>query len=304
MDIERLRGFLMVAHHGHFGRAAEHLNITQPGLTKRIRGLEETLGGVLLHRDRQPILLTHLGRQLLPAAQRLVRDADAFLVQSQRTVAGETGTLAIGFGLSTISLAPQIISKFRSVVPDVGVIMNDFSSREMVDRIRRDELDLGFVRLPIPGDLDMLPLATDQLAVAVPADVPISDLNLEQLRDYDFVALRDGRGPGLASQIQAWCRVYSFSPRVVQEADDIQTVLALVAAGLGCAIVPASAATLLPGQLKIFLLPGSEAVWRVGAAWAPSGNTGALARLIKILQDWSALQGAAAEIPGLALEPS
>jgi DNA-binding transcriptional LysR family regulator len=91
---------------------------------------------------------------------------------------------------------------------------------------------------------------------------------------------------------------------VVQEADDIQTVLALVAAGLGCAIVPASAARLLPGRLKIFPLPGKEAVWRVGAAWTPSGNSGALTRLIKLLQDWSALQGAAAEIPGLALDPT
>jgi DNA-binding transcriptional LysR family regulator len=304
MDIERLRAFLTVAHHGNFGRAAEHLHITQPGLTKRIRGLEEALGGVLLHRDRQPILLTQLGRQLLPAAQRLVRDADAFLVQARRTVAGETGTLAIGFGLSTISLAPQIISKFRSLVPDVAVTMNDFSSREMVDRIRREELDLGFVRLPAPGDLDMLPLATDQLAVAVPADLAISAQNLKLLRNYDFVALRDGRGPGLTSQIQGWCRACFFSPRVVQEADDIQTVLALVAAGLGCAIVPASAATLLPGRLKIFLLPGNEAVWRVGAAWKPSAYSGALTRLIKIIQDWSALQGAAAEIPGLAPELS
>ena len=148
MDIERLRAFVAVAGHGHFGHAAEQLHITQPGLTKRIRALEHALGGTLFDRDRQPIVLTQLGRHLLPVGQRLVRDADAFLLEARRTVAGETGTLAIGFGLSTITLAPRIISKFRSIVPNVGVTMNDFSSREMIDRIRRKRTGSGVRQIP------------------------------------------------------------------------------------------------------------------------------------------------------------
>ncbi len=298
MDIERLRAFITVADHGHFGRAAEHLHISQPGLTKRIRALEHTLGGTLFDRDRQPIFATQLGRHLLPVAQRLVRDADAFLLEARRTAAGETGTLAIGFGLSTITLAPRIISRFRSLVPDVGVIMNDFSSREMIDRIRREDLDLGFVRFPVSNDLASFSLATDRLAIAVPAGLEFADEDrLRQLGELKFVALRDERGPGLARQIREWCHAHNFRPGVVQQADDIQTVLALVAAGMGCAIVPASSATLLPGRLKLFLLPGDEAVWRIGAVWKATCNTGALARAIKLIQDWSEPDAAGAEIP-------
>ncbi|ATY31128.1 LysR family transcriptional regulator [Sphingomonas psychrotolerans] len=83
MDIERLRAFCTVADHGHFGRAAEHLHITQPGLTKRIHGLEHTLGGPLFDRGRQPVVLTQLGRQLLPGAQRLLREAEGFLLDAE-----------------------------------------------------------------------------------------------------------------------------------------------------------------------------------------------------------------------------
>ena len=298
MDIERLRAFIAVADHGHFRHAAEQLHITQPGLTKRIRALEHTLGGTLFDRDRQPICVTPLGRHLLPVAQRLVRDADAFLLEARRTVAGETGTLAIGFGLSTITLAPRIIRRFRSLIPDVGVTMNDFSSREMIDRIRRDELDLGFVRFPVSSDLASVPLAIDRLAIAVPADLALaSEGRLSQLEKFKFVALRDERGPGLARQIREWCHAHAFHPAVIQQADDIQTELALVAAGMGCAIVPASSASLLPGRLRLFLLPGDEAVWRVGAVWMATRTTGPLARATRLIQDWSEPDAAGAEIP-------
>ena len=298
MDIERLRAFITIADHGHFSRAAEQLHITQPGLTKRIRALEHTLDGILFDRDRQPIVLTQLGRHLLPVAQRLVRDADAFFLEARRTAAGETGTLAVGFGLSTITLAPRIISRFRSLVPGVGVTMNDFSSREMIDRIRRDELDLGFVRFPVSSDLASIGLATDRLAIAVPASLELTNEDrLRQLEELKFVALQEERGPGLARQIRQWCQAHAFHPAVVQHADDIQTVLALVAAGIGCAIVPASSATLLPGRLRLFLLPGVEAVWSVGAAWRATRNTGALARAIKLIQHWSEPDAAGAEIP-------
>lgn len=298
MEIGRLRAFIAVADLAHFGRAAEYLHLTQPGLTKRIRSLEDVLGGALLDRDRHPVSLTALGQQLLPAARRLVADADMFILEAKRSVAGETGSLAIGFGLSTITLAPRIINRFRSLAPRVAVTMNDFSSREMIGRIRRDELDLGFVRFPVPADLDSLPLATDQLAVAVPAGLEMAkDDLLLHLSEREFIALRDDRGPGLANQIRHWCHAHAFHPRVVQQADDIQTVLALVAAGLGCAIVPASSTMLLAGRLKLFLLPGAKAIWRVGAAWRPGRNVGALARAIRVVQDWSESDSERNEIP-------
>ena len=261
MDTERLRAFVAIAEHGHFGRAADRLNITQPGLTKRIHALEAELGGALFDRQRQPAAVTPLGRLLLPQATRILSDFDALMDNARRAAAGEIGSLAIGFGLSTISIAPRLVARFRAVHPNVGVTMNDFSSHEQVELLRRDALDLGFVRLPVPAEFEALPLATDQLAVASPAGIEVRGGGdpVQAVADQDFVALRDERGPGLSAQIRAWCRASAFHPRIVQEADDIQTVLALVAAGLGCAIVPASSAALLPGRLTLTPIAGEAA---------------------------------------------
>lgn len=164
--------------------------------------------------------------------------------------------------------------------------MNDFSSSEQIDRIRRDELDLGFVRFPVPPDIEALPLATDRLALAAPANVQFDRSSwLEQLRATNMIALRDARGPGLAAQVRGWQRSVAFDPRVVHHADDIQTVLALVAAGLGCAIVPASSAALLAGHIRLEPL-GDDTRWTVGAAWKPGRTAGPLARFIAILRDF------------------
>jgi DNA-binding transcriptional LysR family regulator len=286
MDIDRLKAFVAVAESAHFGRAAAGLHITQPGLTKRLRTLEAEIGGALLDRDRHPIALTALGRLLLPRAQRLVAQAEAFRADAKAAVRGTIGSLHLGFGLSTLTLAPAIVHRFRSALPDVAVTMNDFSSSEQIDRIRRDELDLGFVRFPVPPDIEALPLATDRLALAAPANVRFDRSSwLEQLRATNMIALRDARGPGLAAQVRGWQRSVAFDPRVVHHADDIQTVLALVAAGLGCAIVPASSAALLAGHIRLEPL-GDDTRWTVGAAWKPGRTAGPLARFIAILRDF------------------
>ncbi|PSJ43556.1 LysR family transcriptional regulator [Allosphingosinicella deserti] len=99
MDTERLRAFVALAEHGHFARAAHRLNITQPGLTKRIHALEAELGGALFDRQRQPAGVTPLGRLLLPQARRILSDIDALVDDARRAAAGEIGSLAIGFGL-------------------------------------------------------------------------------------------------------------------------------------------------------------------------------------------------------------
>lgn len=297
MDIDRLRAFVAVAECAHFRRAAARLHITQPGLTKRVRTLEAEIGGALLDRDRTPIALTALGRLLLPRAQRLIAQAEAFRADAKAAVRGTIGSLHLGFGLSTLTLAPTIVHRFRAELPDVAVTMDDFSSSEQIERIRRDDLDLGFVRFPVPTDMEAVPLATDRLALAAPANVRFDQHNwLEQLRDTNMIALRDARGPGLAAQVRAWQRAVTFDPQVVHHADDIQTVLALVSAGLGWAIVPASSAALLARHITLEPL-GDDTEWTVGAAWKPGRAEGPLARFVAIVRDFECRAGAATSGP-------
>ncbi|MFS2108060.1 LysR family substrate-binding domain-containing protein [Sphingomonas sp. Sphisp140] len=192
----------------------------------------------------------------------------------------------IGFGLSTIAVAPRLIARFRAAHPGVSVSMDDYSSQEQVNRLRRDELDLGFIRLPAPPDLTACPLASDRLAIAVPQnlDIPSGARLRSWLATQDFIALREARGPGLAAQVRVWCRSAALDPKVMQEADDIQTVLALVSAGLGCAIVPVSSEALLPGRLRLLPVEGKEGAWSIGAAWKAQREVGALGHLVRIVR--------------------
>src|SRR4051794_25854294 len=131
----RLRAFVAVADHRGFGRAAEHLRVTQPALTKQIQALERELGGVLFTRGRRGAELTSFGATLLPQARALVTEAYEFTQRARRLARGEVGHLTVGFGLSTIDIAPRAVAAFRQQRPEVEVSLEDLPSPVQADRI-------------------------------------------------------------------------------------------------------------------------------------------------------------------------
>ncbi|TDD63615.1 LysR family transcriptional regulator, partial [Actinomadura rubrisoli] len=168
MEIRLLRGFLAVVEHGGFGRAASAASMTQPALTKQIQALEARAGGRLFHRGRHGAALTGLGAALLPGAQDLVQRADALARRMDRLARGEIGRLSVGFGMSSIELAPRAVAAFRRRHPGADITLDDMSTREQLERLEAGELDVGFVRLPVGDRWGQLPLRTDRLALATP----------------------------------------------------------------------------------------------------------------------------------------
>ncbi|KAF0815222.1 Hca operon transcriptional activator HcaR [Andreprevotia sp. IGB-42] len=287
MDIKLLRAFLCIAELGHFGRAASMLCITQPALSKQMLALEAELGARLFERGRHGAVLTPFGEQLLPDALQLVGNADTVLARVRQASQGERGRLDIGFGLSTLALAPQCIATFRQQCPDVVITLNDLSSAEQTRRLLAGQLDLGFVRLPASAGLATLPLLDEQLALAVPAASPHGQLpaELASLNASGFVALNRQRGPGLAAQIELWCGASAFTPRIIQHADDIQTVLAVVAAGIGVALLPHRSDHLLRGGVRLLPIDAATARWQVGLAWLPGRTHPALDRFVAMMRE-------------------
>ncbi|MBJ7310491.1 LysR family transcriptional regulator, partial [Rugamonas sp. CCM 8940] len=271
MDIRLLKSFLMLAEQGQFGRAAMLLHMTQSTLSKQIVMLEGQVGGRLFERGKHGAALSALGRLFWPEAQQLVRDADRLLQRVRQASQGERGRLRLGFGLSTLRLAPRWVAWFRQRFPAVDVSLNDLSSQEQYLRLGSGELELGFVRRPPASVLEFLPLMVEQLTLSVPAQSAWQGVpdDLARLNVDGFVALAQARGPGLAAQVEQWCQAHRFVPRVVQEADDTHTVQALVAAGIGLALLPVSAQWLLPGAIRSLPLAGQAAQWEVGLAWHP-----------------------------------
>ena len=285
MELKLLRAFLTVAELRHFGHAAEVLCVSQPALSKQIVALEDSLGTRLFERGRHGAELTTFGAGFLPDAQSLVRDADEVLTRARESSSGTRGYLRVGLGLSTLTLAPQLIAEFRRQYPKVSVTLNDLSSAEQGRRLLAGKLDVGFLRLPADSGLDAFPVLDEALALAVPQHARWKRIpaNLEELNEQGFIGLARGRGPGLAAQIDRWCSEHGFVPRVTQQADDIQTVLAAVAAGVGAAFLPSRTQYLLR-DARVLPLRGTAAQWQVGLAWPAERDDPVMTRFIEFVR--------------------
>ncbi|HTT70242.1 MAG TPA: LysR substrate-binding domain-containing protein [Anaeromyxobacteraceae bacterium] len=273
MEIRLLRSFQVLAEQGHFGRASRALHISQPALTKQVRQLEDELGAPLFLRGRHGAELTQFGRLFANEVAPLLLHADRVLTRAQRAAHGELGELRLGFGITTRLLAPRLVSRFRRLHPDVHVTLQDMSSPIQVDALVRGDLDVGFVRLPVERPLAHLPAVEDRLVLAVPdgRKAELARRPLQDLRNEPFVDLAPvpPGSPSYQAHVLRVCAAYGFRPRVVQSASDFHTILALVSAGLGVAVVPRAAAAARVEGIAYLALDVPEARWRVGAAWIP-----------------------------------
>jgi DNA-binding transcriptional LysR family regulator len=272
MELRILRSFQALAEQGHYGRAARALHLSQPALSKQVKQLEEEVGAPLFDRGRHGAQLTAVGELLAADVGPLLRHADGVLQRLRRAARGETGELRLGFGVATRVLVPRLVSGFRRAHPEVDVSLRDMSTSDQLDALERGTLDLGFVRLPLDRRLAMVPVLEDRLVLAVPEArrAALARLPVQDLADEPFVEIAPSRSSSLHAHVLRVCASYGFRPRVVQSATELFTVLSLVAAGMGMAVVPSSVRTSWVDGVSYLPLRNPEALWRVGAAWDPA----------------------------------
>ncbi|WP_010099828.1 LysR family transcriptional regulator [Burkholderia ubonensis] len=291
MELKLLRTFLTVTELRHFSRAADALHMSQPALSKQIGALEASLGGRLFERGRHGAELTPFGERFLSDAQALVRDADEMLSRAREASSGRRGHLRIGICLSVLTIVPRLIAEFRRLHPDVAVTLSDLSSAEQARRMLAGKLDAGFMRLP-PGDgLSSFKVVDEALALALPPQLRHTRVpaDLDALNEIGFIALQRVRGAGLAAQVDRWCIERGFVPNVTQQAEDVQSVLTSVAAGVGVAFIPSRAQHLLR-DATVLPLPGKHAKWRVGLAWPSTRDDPVTSRFVSFVR--AAMKGA------------
>ncbi|HSC80124.1 MAG TPA: LysR family transcriptional regulator [Chitinolyticbacter sp.] len=289
MEIRLLRSFTVLARYLNYGEAAQALGVSQPALSKQIQLLEADLGGVLFHRGRHGAELTPLGRFMHGQAQKLVADADQLQQSGRRMAAGRIGRLTLGFGLSTQEVAPKLLSLFRERYPDVELTLEDMPSAVQLNLLRAGELDIGFVRLPVSHEFDWIAVVDDQLALALPVEASWArgKAGLTAMHDAPFVQLAHHRGAGLVDQAMRYCAARQFTPQVIQRAGDIQTVMSLVAAGIGAAIVPATAQRIAGPGVRLIPLTGRGAHWQVGAAWLAGNDSPLIQNFVALTREHS-----------------
>jgi len=288
MTLEELRSFTVLAGHLHFGRAADALHVSQPALTKQIHRLEEAVGGKLFERDKHGTALTTFGERFVPQARDLVASFDRLVSNAQKEAQGRGGRLRVGFGYYTYELVPRLIVELRALSPEIEFSLRDMSTVDQIRDLQNGELDIGFVRFPLPHSIrgmERRPVLTGHLALVIPSSENPRTLNgLAGCRDKPFVILSKERSPGLYDRVLKLCARHGFHPRIVQEVSEITTALALVRAGMGFSIVPESSWSRLFGGVQIQPLRERAAAWAVGAVWRRRDSNPALHRFLELLR--------------------
>ncbi|HTD24800.1 MAG TPA: LysR family transcriptional regulator [Terriglobales bacterium] len=269
-SIDEMRSFFVLAGELHFRKASERLFMSQPALSKQIRKLEEKVGGALFTRTRRRVLLTEAGNVLLPLAKRLVQDSEAALGRAREAAEGRAGTLRIGFGIaSAAEILPRTLLRFRRSNPHVELQMRDMSTPGQTAALLDGRIDVGILRMPIvETEFESFPLSRERLVAVAPESVAYSrKQGLASLRDQPFICFPKSASATLYQHVQTVCRRAGFSPNLVQEANELFTILNLVRAGLGVSLVPSAAIRMNVRGVRFYELHMAEAEWQTGLAW-------------------------------------
>jgi DNA-binding transcriptional LysR family regulator len=247
MELRHLRYFNTLAEELHFGRAAQRLHISQPSLSFQIRELEEEMKVRLFARTKRSVALTAAGESFAADVRGLFNQLEQAIHTAQRAERGEIGRLVIGFVLTaTSSLLPETLRVFRERYPDVELELAETTTGQGLASLAEGRFHLCFVRMPI-DEIEpyfiVEPVLREKLLVALPTDHRLASktkVGLAELSNESFIIFPRAQGIGFYNHLVSLCRQAGFSPRVVQEAGQMQTILSLVAAGIGIALVPDS----------------------------------------------------------------
>jgi LysR family hydrogen peroxide-inducible transcriptional activator len=242
MELFQIRYFVAAARHLHFSRAAEELYVAQPSLSQQIARLEKELGVPLFHRRGRRVSLTDAGKALLPVAERLLEQAEEARRVVQQVAGLERGRLSL-CALPALDqhLLPPWLARFRREHPGVEVRVRELRpARAVAQAVTAGQADLGFVHLPCEAvGLEVRPLLEDPFALVVPEAHPFAgrpSVALAEAAGEEWVWVHEAQAA--AHPLYAACLAAGFTPRIVCESGSAQGVLALVAAGLGIALLP------------------------------------------------------------------
>jgi DNA-binding transcriptional LysR family regulator len=245
MELRHLRYFAAVAETCHFGQAADQLHVAQPALSYAIRQLEAELDVTLFNRTTRQVSLTAAGEFLRGETDRILAGVDDAARGVRRIAAGRTGLMRLGLtGTATFSHLPRIARMVKAELPGVALeIHADMLTPVQCERLRTGALDLGVLRPPAVGDgIALQTIEVESLVLAVAVDHRLSVepvVSLSDLRSEPFVAYAS-RESAVNDAVLRACRQAGFVPHREYTAPGTAVLLALVAAGLGVAVVPES----------------------------------------------------------------
>jgi DNA-binding transcriptional LysR family regulator len=290
MELRHLRYFVAVAEELSFTRAAGRLNIAQPPLSHQIRQLETELGVALFHRTKHEVRITEAGHAVLQEARCALAQARRVEIIARRAAHGLVGKLHIGFSSSLPhTKLPNILRVCRSRFPEIALTLHEHTTEKQIELLSSGEIDVGFLRLPVdnaPASLAIKPILHEPLLLAMPREHSLGrrqTVAIQSLRDEPFILLPRDAAPGLHDQIIGMCVRAGFRPNIVQEASQVQTIISLVSAGLGIAIVPASIRSLHGERVRYRRLSGAASMTATAVAYEKTNRSMILQTFLNVV---------------------
>jgi DNA-binding transcriptional LysR family regulator len=277
LNVGRLRVLKEVAYRGSLSGAADALSYTQSAVSQQISALEAETGMTLLERHARGVSLTAAGQTLVGHAEGILARLDAAETALSAIAGLRGGRLRVAsFPTAGAALMPLAIATFRSSYPDVELTLAEGEPEEIVPRLRAGEFDLALLfefagETPLPQGMTRVELLEDPMYLALPREHALArkgKLRLGDLRGEAWV--QTSQSSPCARHVVRSCHAAGFEPQVSFESDDYQTVQGLVAAGVGVALIPELALSVVRGDIVIRALSPSPPVRQVIAA-TPAG---------------------------------
>ncbi len=248
-ELSHLRSFVAVAEELHFGRAATRLHMTQPPLSRQIQLLEHQIGAQLLDRSSRNVRLTPAGRAFLPDARAILRLAESASLSARRISSGEAGSISIGFTASSgYRFLPGLIIVCLDKLPGVELVLKEMVTMEQVEALASGRLDVALLRPhAATADFETRCVAREPLVLALPDNHPLASGALPTLQDFDhapFLTYSPIEARYFHDLVAGTFSRAGVHPDYTQYVTQIHTILALVRAGLGAALIPEAAMTL------------------------------------------------------------
>lgn len=314
MELRHLNYFVAVAEELSFSRAADRLHIAQPSLSQQIRNLERELGVTLFRRTKRRVELSAPGEALLNEARDILHRAEQARELVRRVASGQVGRLTIGFvGSAIYDVLPALLRAFEERHPDVQVVLaSPALTTFQIAALESGQTDLALLRPPVRSrKLRTLTVRREVFLVALPEHHRLahrSQVSMHDLAGEAFVTLPVRLESVLLAETIALCQRWGFRPRVRQEATDLDTVLRLVAAGMGVALVPSSVAEARIRALVLRPLRERSPSLETCLAWRAADESATVQAFITLAQEifpcptgrWS---GRSAEPAKVGLQP-
>jgi DNA-binding transcriptional LysR family regulator len=289
MELRHIRVFMVLAEELHFGRAAARLRIAQSAVSQTLKKLEGEVGATLLTRTKRRVNLSPAGQRFLEHATSALQQLDLGAAAARQAELGETGKLVLRFTLmSALTVLPRAVATFQRRYPLVTLSIGPGGTTEQLEALRSGACDVGFMtrKRELPN-LESMIVEQSPLVIVLAERDPLAKrktLALHDLAACKFVFLKQESEPEVTMRFRQRCISAGFDPQIVVEVDQLEVLLAFVAAGVGISCVPALVSRVRFSGIRAVPL-SLDVMGGISAVWDPKNISASGRRFLEILRE-------------------